>query len=60
MKKVIKRCDNGAGIIVLNFKDYIKAAETHLNSTHEFKNGESTQFFSKVQPEAIDEVAKKK
>ena len=31
-KIVIKPCDKGAGIIILNFDDYINACEDHLNS----------------------------
>ena len=29
---MIKPCDKGAGIIILNFDDYINACEDHLNS----------------------------
>ena len=31
-KIVIKRCDKGAGIIILNFEDYVNACNVHLNS----------------------------
>ena len=31
-KIVIKPCDKGAGIIVLNHKDYIESCVNHLNS----------------------------
>ena len=34
----IKPCDKGAGIIVLNFEEYSKAATEHLNSKHENEN----------------------
>ena len=33
-KIVIKACDKGAGLIVLNSKDYMKECYIHLNSKH--------------------------
>ena len=32
-KIVIKQCDKGAGLVILNFDDYMKAAENHLSET---------------------------
>ena len=31
---VIKPCDKGAGIIILDFKEYINACEKHLNQAY--------------------------
>ena len=51
---IIKRCDKGSGIIVLDFYDYMKAAEEHLESKHELPNGEKVPFYTKVGPEVGD------
>ena len=58
-KIVIKKCDKGAGVIILDFDDYMKAAQKHLSATNETENGEQIPFYTKVQPEAVEEVANK-
>ena len=30
---MVKQCDKGAGVIILNYQDYIKAGEEHLKQT---------------------------
>ena len=36
---VIKQCDKGAGIMMMDFEDYIKAAKDHLEETIEDEDG---------------------
>ena len=43
-KNYPEKCDKAAGIIVLNFKDYMKAANKHLMSEHELDIGEKFNF----------------
>ena len=58
-KIVIKRCDKGAGVIILDFDDYMDASLKHPNSTHKLENGNEVSFYSEVQPEMIEEVKEK-
>ena len=44
---------------MLDFDDYMKAAQKHLSATSESENGEQIPFYTKVPPEAVEEVAKK-
>ena len=44
----IKSCDKGAGIIVLDFKEYMKAAYSHLNSQHTQVDGSMKKRFLEV------------
>ena len=37
----IKECDKGAGVIILDFKDYIDACEKHLNSQEQQPDGKA-------------------
>ena len=45
---VIKECDKGAGIIILNYKDYVKACYEHLLS-EKFENGQNRRYYSEVE-----------
>ena len=55
-KIIIKKCDKGAGIIVLNFEDYMSAANKHLLSQHELENGDKINFYSKVNTNHVEKV----
>ena len=55
----IKRCNKGSGIIVLDYNDYMSAARKHLGSNHELESGETIPFYSKVEPESIDNAKNK-
>ena len=44
-KIVIKPCDKGAGIIILNHSDYSKACMDPLNSERRNENGTSSKFY---------------
>ena len=41
----IKPCDKGAGIVILDFKEYIRACNEHLFSTHIQDNGELKLYY---------------
>ena len=40
---IIKRCDKGAGIIILNFEEYVSAFNAHLNSEISNNDGSTTR-----------------
>ena len=48
---VIKACDKGSGIIILDFDKYLKACYDHLLSTQE---GSNLQYYKEVQPYEIE------
>ena len=54
-KIVIKACDKGAGVIILNFNDYMKICYEHLTS----KQSEGKPYYSEVDDIALD-IAKNK
>ena len=45
----IKACDKGAGIIILNFKDYMRACYEHLYSRLENKGEVSLNYYQNVE-----------
>ena len=45
---VIKACDKGAGLILLNFKDYMNACYEHLLSRIETKNNQPQYYYKQV------------
>ena len=47
-KIIIKRCNKGAGIIILNFDEYVCAANVHLNSTLRNTDGSISNYYIKV------------
>ena len=47
-KIVIKPCDKGAGIIVLNHKDYIESCVNHLNSKLTLTDGSAFNYYEQV------------
>ena len=58
-KIILKKCDKGAGIIILNFEDYMTAANEHLMSEHNLDNGEKIKFYSKVDTHHVEKVKTK-
>ena len=50
---IIKRCDKGAGIIILDYNDYISACNKHLSSKQVLKDGTETPFYTEVEPEFL-------
>ena len=55
----IKPCDKGAGIIILDFQEYLRACNSHLTSVQSYPDGSSKQYYIKVN-ESMIEVAKLK
>ena len=58
-KIVIKACDKGAGIIILNFEDYLKACYNHLGSEQAQPEGPSKPFYTEVNEFEIDRTKSK-
>jgi hypothetical protein len=55
----IKKCDKGAGIMILDFNEYIKACTEHLEGTTLDKKGNLKHYYKKVD-HAEFEIAKTK
>ena len=53
---VIKPCDKGAGVIILDFEEYIKACETHLNAILDVPNEPSKKYYEKVDILKVEEA----
>ena len=51
---VIKRCDKGAGIIVLDFQDYMIACNAHLNSKLKRPDGSTTPYYTKAEEKDVE------
>ena len=45
---VIKQCDKGAGLIIMNHSDYVKAAEKHLDESLKDEDGNIKPLYKKV------------
>ena len=52
---VMKRCDKGAGIIIINCKDYVNACNTHLNSILQHPDGTLKPYYTKLNQTSIDQ-----
>ena len=53
-KIVIKACDKGAGVIILNFEDYMKTCYEHLTS----KQRDNNPYYTEVDDIALDQAKK--
>ena len=53
---IIKRCDKGAGIIILDYEEYVRASIVNLNSKQENKNGTTSPYYTKVEEKEIKQV----
>lgn len=56
---VIKACDKGAGIIILNFDDYLKACYSHLWSEQAHEDGASKPYYNKVDDFEIERAKRR-
>ena len=45
---MIKQCDKGARVMIMDFDDYMKAAKEHLKETIEVKDGINKPYYEKV------------
>ena len=52
----MKPCDKGAGIIILNFQEYLKACQSHLNKTYIDNGGAHNPYYSKVDLNTFEEA----
>ena len=52
----IKPCDKGAGIMILDFQEYIRACEVHLSSTQKQSDGSEKPYYEEVEEEALEEM----
>ena len=52
---VIKACDKGAGIMILNFEDYMKACYSHLCPKHQKNN----PYYSQVESWEVEKTRHK-
>ena len=55
----IKPCDKGAGIIILNFEEYLRSCNSHLASEQKQQDGTSKPYYCKVEPDILD-ISKEK
>ena len=58
-KIIIKQCDKGAGIIVLNYEDYINACNEHLKESMKDHDGTIKQYYKKVNQTVLEEAKNK-
>ena len=56
---VIKPCDKGAGIMILDFKEYMRVCYEHLESKLTYENGDSTNYYTKVHISALERAKTK-
>ena len=52
----IKPCDKGAGIIILDFKEYIRACESHLDAKQPQSDGSYKPYYTKVDKNALEDI----
>ena len=57
-KIIIKQCDKGAGILILNYEDYIEACYNHLNLEVKTKSGEAINYYEKVNDSILTDSKK--
>ena len=55
-KITIKPYNKGAGIMILNFEEYLRACTSHLESTQTQPNGEEAPYYEKVIEETFKEA----
>ena len=58
-KITIKCCDKGAGIIILDFVEYLRACYEHLQSRQTQENGETKPYYTKVNEATLTEAKSK-
>ena len=55
----MKRCDKGAGIIILDFEEYKHACYAHLNSRQTHADGSTRPYYMKVDETALEDAEAK-
>ena len=56
---MIKRCDKGAGIIVLDYQEYVNACNAHLNSRQTLPNGTTNPYYTRANSNNVEEAKTK-
>ena len=56
----MKRCDKGAGIIILDFEEYKRACYAHLNSRQTHADGSTSPYYMKVEETALEDAEPKR
>ena len=54
-KIIIKPCDKGAGLMILNFNDYMQACYDHLYSSQSDEKGNCQRYYKQVDYSSLDE-----
>ena len=58
-KITIKPCDKGAGIIILDFEEYLRSCNKHLQSQQNQPDGSTKPYYQKVETEVFEEVTER-
>ena len=58
-KITIKQCDKGAGIMVLDFEEYLKACGEHLEDKQTFEDGTTKKYYKKVSETDLEHAKNK-
>ena len=53
---VVKQCDKGAGVMIMDHKDYVKAAEEHLKETISDETGNTKPLYKKISDNSFDKA----
>ena len=56
---MIKPCDKGAGIIIMDFKMYMQACYEHLLEKQQNENGTESNYYKEVDSFELDKSKKK-
>ena len=55
----VKPCDKGAGIIILDFEEYLRSCNEHLSSVQSQVDGTSKPYYQKVSESTLDTAKEK-
>ena len=55
----IKPCDKGAGVIILDFEEYVRSCESHLQSEQKQPDGSNKPYYMKVGEDTFEEAKEK-
>jgi hypothetical protein len=55
----IKPCDKGAGVIILDYEDYMESCYTHLESHQTQPDGTTKPYYKEVKEEALENIKTK-
>ena len=58
-KIMIKPCDKGAGVIILDFMEYMRSCKQHLESEQKDDNGQSNRYYIEVDEKVLKDAKHK-